>query len=463
MLAPTVGIYSRESRTVRSIRDAVVELGGICDIISPKKLGVHIDSGEVNTFQAQQDYDVILNWSNFGIDSPISFLTLGTTKALASDQTTVVNGHYGPYRTRNKLVSLIELADAGIPVPPTAAGFAGGSDKTVRKKFPADVHKPLMTGGGYGVSEISDGKDDIRLFYGRDAGMFQTEIETGGEQKSDYRAFVVGDEVVLTVERSGSEDEEFKTNLSTGGNGEKVSLPQQARNIAVESTEALGVGVSGVDLIQSKSGDWYVIELNTPAGFLKTTEATGTNPAAHIAQHLLEEAGMTVSDEKTRELSRSHEISKKKEAVRETIELTDESDIRVHGKSQSVDASHAVDMGLDLPRISAKKALEIGSHIRSETHGDTYPRDRISEGEEKNLTSFRVEIGDGTYYFSAEVVSSEAVEEDLILPAYKLLEGGKPQGKQESHLDSSVLSEFAESIAAEHRRHISEVTNDLDI
>ena len=67
----------------------------------------------------------------------------------------------------------------------------------------------------------------------------------------------------------------------------------------------LGLDYAGVDLIEGKDGEWYVLEVNPTAGFKGLFEATGRSAAPHIARLAIERAGGAVDDQKVDELSSS--------------------------------------------------------------------------------------------------------------------------------------------------------------
>ncbi len=82
---------------------------------------------------------------------------------------------------------------------------------------------------------------------------------------TDIRAFVIGGEIVATMQRI-SKDGDFRANIALGGESETVELTPLEREITLRATKAIGINVAGVDLIRSNEGP-LVIEINTAPNF----------------------------------------------------------------------------------------------------------------------------------------------------------------------------------------------------
>jgi ribosomal protein S6--L-glutamate ligase len=80
----------------------------------------------------------------------------------------------------------------------------------------------------------------------------------------DIRAIVVGDKVVVAMERTGKKD--FRANISQGGTGRKITLSLEDQAICVRASKAVGLEFSGVDILKDSDGRTYVIEVNGNPG-----------------------------------------------------------------------------------------------------------------------------------------------------------------------------------------------------
>ena len=80
-------------------------------------------------------------------------------------------------------------------------------------------------------------------------------------------------------------DDDFRANLTRGGEGFPYEVNEQIEWLAVESTKVLGLDISGVDLLFD--GDGYKIcEINSNPGFEGTENYTKKNIAGEIVQFI---------------------------------------------------------------------------------------------------------------------------------------------------------------------------------
>jgi ribosomal protein S6--L-glutamate ligase len=104
----------------------------------------------------------------------------------------------------------------------------------------------------------------------------------------DYRALVVGDRVVAAMLRTAPPGE-FRSNIHRGARGRYFKLPAEFEEAAIRAARVLGLGVAGVDLMESNVGP-MVIEVNSSPGFEGIEKATGLNVAESIVKHVVAEA-----------------------------------------------------------------------------------------------------------------------------------------------------------------------------
>lgn len=111
--------------------------------------------------------------------------------------------------------------------------------------------------------------------------ILQQYIESKG---SDIRAVVMGDKVVVAYKRTARKGD-FRSNLSLGGTGELINLSMDDQIICVKASKAIGLEVSGVDLIKDTKGVTYLNEINSNFGF-KGQKITGTNIGEHLINYI---------------------------------------------------------------------------------------------------------------------------------------------------------------------------------
>lgn len=78
---------------------------------------------------------------------------------------------------------------------------------------------------------------------------------------------------------------EFRSNLHRGGTASKIKLTPEEERTALAAAKALGLGVCGVDLLQSSRGP-LVLEVNSSPGLEGIEGATGYNIAREIIKFI---------------------------------------------------------------------------------------------------------------------------------------------------------------------------------
>jgi RimK family alpha-L-glutamate ligase len=111
----------------------------------------------------------------------------------------------------------------------------------------------------------------------------QRAIDHGGR---DIRVFVVGGAVLGAIERHAPEGE-WRTNVAIGGAPKPFELPEAWAQVAVRAAAAVGADYAGVDLLPSRDGQVFVLEVNGIPGWEGFQKATGVDVAAAIVGQLV--------------------------------------------------------------------------------------------------------------------------------------------------------------------------------
>ncbi|MFA5899473.1 MAG: 30S ribosomal protein S6--L-glutamate ligase [Hyphomicrobium sp.] len=195
-------------------------------------------------------------------------------------------------RSRDKLRALQILAREGIGLPVTA--FAHGprrAEDVIKEVGGVPVVIKLLEGTqGMGVilaETQGSAKSIIEAFSAANVNIMVQEFirEANG---SDIRAFVIGGEVIAATKRVGRPGE-FRSNVHRGGSSMQVELTGEERRIAVRAAAALGLNVSGVDMVRSGRGP-LVMEVNSSPGLEGIEGATGIDIASRIVEFLEQNA-----------------------------------------------------------------------------------------------------------------------------------------------------------------------------
>ncbi|MBS0235871.1 MAG: 30S ribosomal protein S6--L-glutamate ligase [Proteobacteria bacterium] len=189
-------------------------------------------------------------------------------------------------KSRDKLMSMQVLASRGIQMPVT--GFANSPEVTkhvIKMVGGAPLIVKLLEGTqGMGVvlAETNKAAESvINAFKSLKANILVQEFIKESKGK-DIRCFVIDGKVVGAMERSAAEDE-FRANLHLGGTSRPIKLTKEQRKIAIAATDAFGLKVAGVDIIQSDSGP-KVLEVNSSPGLEGIEHATGNDIAGHMIE-----------------------------------------------------------------------------------------------------------------------------------------------------------------------------------
>lgn len=79
----------------------------------------------------------------------------------------------------------------------------------------------------------------------------------------DIRAIVIGNTVAASMIRKKSNKNDSRANLSLGGYAEKIELAETIKTFCVNASKAIGLNVSGVDIMLDSNGMPVLIEVNT--------------------------------------------------------------------------------------------------------------------------------------------------------------------------------------------------------
>lgn len=188
----------------------------------------------------------------------------------------------------DKLHDMHILFQNGYPYVPT---FVTSDPKiaveTVKKhwqdKYPV-VSKVINGSQGRGV-ELCNSEKELFDSFEKDKGSrpgnfeYQRIVQKFIPNNGDYRVLIFNDQILTIAERkSKDKSKEFRNNLSLGGAGKIMDIPNEAKQIALGSSRVLGKMMSGVDLVQDKyDGKWYVMEVNSAPQYHYFAELAGLN------------------------------------------------------------------------------------------------------------------------------------------------------------------------------------------
>ena len=199
----------------------------------------------------------------------------------------VMNSPRAIERSVDKFYTTALLQEAGLPTPETVV-CDGTVDAMAAVRVMGDVIvKPIFGSMGYGMVRVSDPDVAFRVVQSleqlRAVFYVQRAIDHGGR---DVRVFVVGGRTLAAIERRAPAGE-WRTNVSRGGSAHAFELPPEWQQLAVRAAAAVGADYAGVDLLPSREGQVFVLEVNGIPAWQGLQHATGLDVAGAIVDHLL--------------------------------------------------------------------------------------------------------------------------------------------------------------------------------
>ena len=191
-------------------------------------------------------------------------------------------------RSRDKLRSLQILSRARLGLPKTVfTNYSRDVGEIIDHVGGAPLIIKLLEGTqGLGVvlAETKNAAESvIEAFNGLQARVIVHEFikEAKG---ADIRAFIIDGHVVGAMKRQGKEGE-FRSNLHRGGTAEVITLSDEEEIAAIKAAKAMGLGVAGVDMLQSARGP-LILEVNSSPGLEGIERATGRDIAKEVIKYI---------------------------------------------------------------------------------------------------------------------------------------------------------------------------------
>ena len=198
----------------------------------------------------------------------------------------VVNPPRAIERTVDKFYTSALLQDAGLPTPETVVCEDFPTAMAAVREMGDVIVKPIFGSMGHGMVRISDPEIGFRILRPLEqcGAIFyvQRAIDHGG---ADIRAFVAGRQVIAAIERRAP-DGDWRTNVSRGASARAIDLCDRYQQYAVDAATAVGADYAGVDLLPSRDGEVYVLEVNGIPGWRGLQQATGVDVAGAICDLL---------------------------------------------------------------------------------------------------------------------------------------------------------------------------------
>jgi ribosomal protein S6--L-glutamate ligase len=287
-------VLSRKSSlysTGRLVKEGI-ERGHQVEVVNPLKCHIVIEQKTPSIIyhgKMLSDVDAIIP----RIGASISFYGSAVVRQFEMMKVFTAIESQALMRSRDKLRSLQILSRAGLGMPKTVfTNYAKDLDDVIDAvDGPPLIIKLLEGTQGLGVVLAENrkaAKSVMEAFNGLRARVIMQEFikEAKG---ADIRAFVVDGEVIGAMKRQAKEGE-FRSNLHRGGTATIIKLNAREKRAAIKAAQVLGLGIAGVDMLQSSRGP-LIIEVNSSPGLEGIEKATGINISGAIINYLEKNAG----------------------------------------------------------------------------------------------------------------------------------------------------------------------------
>ena len=284
-----LAILSRNQQcySTRRLREAAEQRGHSVKVLDTLKFAIDLQRGEPDLyFRRRQlsDYDAVL--PRIGA----SITNFGTAVVRQFEQMDVfcANSSSGISNSRDKLRTLQMLSRHHIGIPKTA--FV-----TDKKDVLPAIER---VGGAPVIIKLIEGTQGMGVLLAESARSAEAIVELLQSQKQnvliqkfiaeskgrDIRAFVVGDQVVAAMRRV-AQGQEFRSNVHRGGVTEPVVLDTQYCEVALRTTQIMGLRVAGVDMLEGHDGP-QIMEVNSSPGLEGIERSTQLDIAGSVIDYI---------------------------------------------------------------------------------------------------------------------------------------------------------------------------------
>ncbi len=284
-----IGILSRNSNlySTKRLVEACHDRGHEAEVVDHLKCTLVMEKNQPMVFYKNRhldDFDAIIP----RIGASVTFYGSAVVRQFEMMKVFTAVESQALIRSRDKLRSLQILSRAGLGLPKTVfTNYTSNTEEVLQAVGGVPVIIKLLEGTqGLGVVLAENKKAAISVieaFNGLKARVIIQEFikEAGG---ADIRAFVVDGQVVGAMKRQAKEGE-FRSNLHRGGSSSVIRLKRSEKSAAINAARKMGLGVAGVDMLQSSRGP-LILEVNSSPGLEGIEKATELDIAGKIVEYL---------------------------------------------------------------------------------------------------------------------------------------------------------------------------------
>jgi len=240
------------------------------------------------------DYDgLIFRVAGTTSGSYVAFRDILIAQFLKSGKFCLNGRSYLKFSRLDKLIQHFYLSWAGLPVVRTFCFGKGASVDYAEAQLGKRLGFPIIAKPRFGAQGreifLLKNESEIKKFYQKtrkkediSLWLFQEFLSTG----CDYRIVVLGGKVLGAMKRVAVKGM-IVTNFSQGGSVYSFEPTKKQMQLALKVAKLFNLDYAGVDIMEDKQGNSYVLEVNRACQFKGFEKATGINVAAKIVELLL--------------------------------------------------------------------------------------------------------------------------------------------------------------------------------
>ena len=254
------------------------------DVLPNDFFPISVENGNINNSLYNYDFCIFLDKDKYVL------------KAIEKCGMPIYNAYEPITACDDKMLTFLELANNGIPMPKTIPGLLCFDEKATVKQSVIDkiiesLGLPVIVkecfgslGKGVHLAKTREELVEICNKVKSKPHLFQEFVSSS--YGKDVRVIVVGNEVVGAILRVSNGD--FRSNISSGGHGEPFELTQEIKDLALKIAKLLNLKYCGMDFLIGKDGP-LVCEVNSNAFFKGFEQVTGINVAKKYAEFILKD------------------------------------------------------------------------------------------------------------------------------------------------------------------------------
>lgn len=274
-------LYDKIRYEEKSLHEKAIKRGLKVSLLDAKNISL-------NTSSKQSDF----NQSRVFLQRCLShYRSLYLTTCLEFLGLNVINSSSIIDTCGNKLKTSLKLAQNNIPTPKTHFAFSveGFKELLTEIGYPK-VLKPIVGSWGRGVfplrnQELANMILEIREEDTNPLSRIYYVQEMIKRPPRDIRCIVIGNKLITSVYRY-SADDEWRTNVARGGRTEIAPITKELEDIVIKTSEAIGGGILGVDLMEDLDNGLVVHEVNNNVEFRGASLVSHVDIADAILDYL---------------------------------------------------------------------------------------------------------------------------------------------------------------------------------